>query len=510
MSIRQLAVLGLFALASPAAPAATTTTVVDVPTPRGVTQRFLYVRPDLPVATIVEMAGGSGILNIQDDGSMAAGVEQCGPIIRNRQALADRGFAVASVDQTSDGKVRRFIDVQEVVRHVRAVDPVPVWVVGGSAGTASVADLAINLPASDPTGAIFYSPQQLDPTQGALITRPAMVIFHPQDPGQFSGQVFAALTSAPVKERIGLTGGSNTGFCGYHHFVGIDAALVDAIAGLITKYNNSFPPPAPANYGGIWWKSPAGSESGWGINFAHQGDTIFVTWFTYDLAGKAWWLTMTANKTGPGVYSGALFQTRGPAFSAVPFSPAGVVATQVGSGTLSFADGDNGTFAYTVNGVSQTKPITKTVFAAVPTCTFAAQPNLSLATNFQDIWWAAPAGSESGWGVNFTHQGDLIFATWFTYDVDGSPLWLSATLNKTTSGAYTGTLYRGTGPAFNAVPFPPANVAQTPVGTLTVTFVHGNSATYAYTVTPGGGPAVTQSKAIERTVFAPPGTLCHS
>lgn len=72
-----------------------------------------------------------------------------------------------------------------------------------------------------------------------------------------------------------------------------------------------------------------------------------------------------------------------------------------------------------------------------------------------------------------------------------------------------GTLYRGTRPPFNAEPFLPANVIQTPVGTLTLTFVNGNSATYAYTVTPGVGPAVTQSKAIERTVFVPPGTLCN-
>ena len=34
------------------------------------------------------------------------------------------------------------------------------------------------------------------------------------------------------------------------------------------------------NYEGLWWRSPAGSESGWGINFAHQGDVIFATWFT--------------------------------------------------------------------------------------------------------------------------------------------------------------------------------------------------------------------------------------
>ena len=36
------------------------------------------------------------------------------------------------------------------------------------------------------------------------------------------------------------------------------------------------------NYGGLWYNAPAESEAGWGINFAHQGDVIFATWFTYD------------------------------------------------------------------------------------------------------------------------------------------------------------------------------------------------------------------------------------
>ena len=53
------------------------------------------------------------------------------------------------------------------------------------------------------------------------------------------------------------------------------------------------------NVQGLWWADPAGSESGWGINFAHQGDVIFATWFTYDATGKAWWLSMTANKIAP-------------------------------------------------------------------------------------------------------------------------------------------------------------------------------------------------------------------
>ena len=97
---------------------------------------------------------------------------------------------------------------------------------------------------------------------------------------------------------------------------------------------------APAiSYQGLWYKSPAESESGWGINFAHQGDIIFVTWFTYDVNGKAWWLTMQANKTADGVYSGNLIRTNGAPFNAyVP--PA--TTTVVGTGTLTFTSATTG------------------------------------------------------------------------------------------------------------------------------------------------------------------------
>ena len=194
----------------------------------------------------------------------------------------------------------------------------------------------------------------------------------------------------------------------------------------------------------------------------------------------------------------------------LPFSSAGVSATAAGSGTLTFTDANNGSFAYTVNGISQTKAITRQVFAAVPTCTFGAQVNLAFATNYQDLWWGAPAGVESGWGVNFTHQSDNIFATWFTYDFDGTPLWLSVTASRIAAGVYNGTLYRTTGPGFNAVPFDPQSVVRTPVGTLTLTFGDGNNATFAYTVTLGTPSiSVTQTKQLTRLVFRAPGTLCE-
>src|SRR5262249_46385393 len=60
---------------------------------------------------------------------------------------------------------------------------------------------------------------------------------------------------------------------------------------------------ANANYQGLWWRSPANSESGWGVNLAHQGDILFATWFTYDASGAGQWFVMSnGNKTGPGTY----------------------------------------------------------------------------------------------------------------------------------------------------------------------------------------------------------------
>ena len=260
----------------------------------------------------------------------------------------------------------------------------------------------------------------------------------------------------------------------------------------------------PVAYQGLWWNFPAGSESGWGMNIAHQEDVIFATWFTYDGGGKAWWLSMTAYLvSGGNEFSGRLFQTTGPPFSAMPFSSALVVPTAVGIGTLIFTNADNGTFAYTVNGVSQTKAITRQVFGALPTCRFGTQTDLAAATNYQDLWWNAPPGSESGWGLNVAHQGDTLFVTWFTYDTDGSPLWLSATAPRTGPGAYAGTLYRTTGPAFDAVPWTPAGVSHAPVGSLALTFTDGNHATFTYTVS-----AVTQTKQITRQIFRAPGTVC--
>ena len=45
-----------------------------------------------------------------------------------------------------------------------------------------------------------------------------------------------------------------------------------------------------------------------------------------------------------------------------PFDPAKVVVTDAGTATLTFTNGNAGTFGYTLDGVTQTKAITRQVF----------------------------------------------------------------------------------------------------------------------------------------------------
>jgi hypothetical protein len=217
------------------------------------------------------------------------------------------------------------------------------------------------------------------------------------------------------------------------------------------------------------------------------------------------WLVMSnGRKIANNTYSGELYRTSGPPFSAVPFNPSQVQKMQVGTATLRFSDAGNGTLAATVNGVTVNKSITRQIFGApVPTCT--AGGSAGAQPNYQDLWWNSPAGSESGWGMNITHQGDILFVTWFTYAANGRGMWLvGSSVAKTGNGTYSGKLYRTTGPPFNAAPWNPASVAKSEVGTVTLAFSDANHGVLSYNVS-----GIAQEKNITRQSFATPATVCR-
>ena len=72
-------------------------------------------------------------------------------------------------------------------------------------------------------------------------------------------------------------------------------------------------------------------------------------------------------------------------------------------------------------------------------------------------------------------------------------------------GSYQGTLYRSSGPAFNANPFTPITEANlTNVGTMRFAFADGERGTLTYTVS-----GTTVTKAITRLVFSSPVPACN-
>jgi hypothetical protein len=267
------------------------------------------------------------------------------------------------------------------------------------------------------------------------------------------------------------------------------------------------------SYQGLWLSSPLGTEAGWGVNIAHQGQILFATWFTYEArtAPNDMWLVMSNGaQVSPGVFSGTLFRTTGPAFSVLPFASIAFPNnfTTVGTLTFTFSDPDNGVMSYTVNGITQAKPITRYVFAApAPVCTLGGPAGSS--PNYTDLWLHSPVGTEVGWGLNVTHQGNIAFATWFTYEGNGSGrgMWLVMSNGTQASpGNFSGTLYRTHGPPFSAAPFPsiafPSN--YTPVGSLALSFSDASTGAMTYTVN-----GVTQTKAIGRYVYSEPPTVCR-
>ena len=118
-------------------------------------------------AAVVLFAGGHGGLQIQPDGTLRWGAGNF--LVRTRQLFADQGLAVVLVDAPSDRQGEPFLggfrqspehtaDVKAVIAWLRARSDVPVWLVGTSRGTQSVAYVATELSGREgPDGIVLTS-----------------------------------------------------------------------------------------------------------------------------------------------------------------------------------------------------------------------------------------------------------------------------------------------------------------------------------------------------------------
>ena len=259
-ALARLAVLTLGIFGAPIPSEAQAERVVDVPSRPGVHQRLLVLAPPSPKASVVLFAGGHGGLQVAANGRLGWGAGNF--LVRTRALFAAHGFLVAVIDAPSDKQQPPFLsghrqrpdhvtDVGAVIAWLRKEAAAPVWLVGTSRGTQSVAFLGTALPpsAGGPDGLVLTSTIFDDPRGRAVpempldsIRVPVLVVHHRLDGCEHcrfaaAPRVLERLTAAPRKELVAFDGGTSRGdpceAFAYHGYNGIERDVVAAIVAWI-------------------------------------------------------------------------------------------------------------------------------------------------------------------------------------------------------------------------------------------------------------------------------------
>lgn len=262
LALAMLAVVASGLLGGPVAAGAQVERVVDVATRAGVHQRLLVLAPPSPKASVVLFAGGNGGLQIAADGQLGWGAGNF--LVRTRALFAAQGLLVAVLDAPSDKQQPPFLagyrqrpdhvaDVRAVIAWLRQEAAVPVWLIGTSRGTQSVAFLGTELPpsAGGPDGLVLTSTILADPRGRAVpampldaVRVPVLVVHHRLDGCDHcrfadAPRMLERLTAAPRKELVAFDGGTSRGdpceAWAYHGYNGIERDVVAAIAAWIAQ-----------------------------------------------------------------------------------------------------------------------------------------------------------------------------------------------------------------------------------------------------------------------------------
>jgi len=232
-----------------------TSRVIDVPTRSNVSERLLVLSPDVTKAVIVLFAGGHGGLQLSSDGKFGWGEGNF--LMRTRELFVKEGLMVVIVDAPSDRQSEPYLnsfrqtkehlqDISAIVAWVQTQTTAPLWLVGTSRGTQSVAYAATELTELQAihgfvlTSTILYDPKSKAVTKMDLekITKPMLVVHHQNDGcSHCSFALIPSLMSklnTSSKELFAIEGGQTKGdpcnAFGYHGFNGVEQEVVTKIS----------------------------------------------------------------------------------------------------------------------------------------------------------------------------------------------------------------------------------------------------------------------------------------
>jgi hypothetical protein len=206
---------------------------------------------------------------------------------------------------------------------------------------------------------------------------------------------------------------------------------------------------------GLWWNA---NEPGWGVSVTQHAAMVFISWYTYDQTGTPIWYTISSCPILVNACTGDIYEISGGKSFVTPWDDSAKVITKAGTGILSMLNEHTGVFSFTVNGLSGSKSITRSVFT-----TGSTLPD----PDFSDLWWTP---GESGWGVALTQQHETIFATLFGYDEAGDPIWYFASNCKVSGTSCSGDLYKTAGGINPFETWDGANLALSKVGFVEFAF----------------------------------------
>lgn len=225
---------------------------ISLPSRPNVTQPILFQPASSPVGSVVLFTGAHGVI----------AVTQGNFLLRVRGSFASQGISVAAIDAPSDhasglsddyrASADAAQDLAAVVAFLKAKVPVPVWLVGTSRGSISAANGAARLGPSQVAGVVLTSSVWaggMARVPLASITVPTLIVHNRQDgcvesPPSGAEPALAALTAAPVKQLVFVSGGTPKGNpCGglsAHGYYGIE----DQVVPIVIDWIKSQSPPA--------------------------------------------------------------------------------------------------------------------------------------------------------------------------------------------------------------------------------------------------------------------------